>query len=61
MGMMGDGYGSECHLLRYLGRHRAFLDQRVLEVTGATAIEWLDYPFDRSRTWQDGECKGLDS
>jgi len=60
MGMMGDGYGSECHLLRYLGRHRALLDQRVLEVTGASAIEWLDYPFDRSRTWQDGEWKGLD-
>ena len=30
MGMMGDGYGSECHLLRYLGRHRALLNQRVL-------------------------------
>jgi hypothetical protein len=58
--MMGDGYGSECHLLRYLGRHRALLNQRVLEVTGATAIEWLDYPFDQSRAWQDGEWKGLD-
>jgi len=60
MGMIGDGYGSECHLLRYLGRHRALLNQRVLEVTGATAIEWLDYPFDQRRTWQDGEWKGLD-
>jgi len=57
---MGDGYGSECHLLRYLGRHRALLDQRVLEVTGATSIAWLDYPFDPSRPWQDGEWKGLD-
>jgi hypothetical protein len=60
MGAMGDGHGSECHLLRYLGRHRALLDQRVLEVTGATAVEWLDYPFDPSRTWQDGEWKGFD-
>lgn len=60
MGVMGDGYGSECHLLRYLGRHRALLDQCVLEVTGATSIEWLDYPFDPSRPWQDGEWKGLD-
>ena len=54
MGMMGVGYGSECHLPRYLGRHRALLDRRVLDVTGATAVEWLDYPFDRSRLWQDG-------
>jgi hypothetical protein len=60
MGMMGAGYGSECHLLRYLGRHRALLAQRVLEVTGATAVEWLDSPFERNRAWQDGEWKGLD-
>jgi hypothetical protein len=60
MSIMGDGYGSECHLLRYLGRHREMLDQRVREVTGATAVEWLDYPFDQSRTWQDREWTGLD-
>lgn len=60
MGMMGNGYGSECHLLRYLGRHRALLDRKVLEVTGAAAIEWLDYPFDHSRSWPEGEWKGVD-
>ena len=36
------------------------LDKRVLDETGGQYIEWLDYPFDRSRTWRDGEWKGLD-
>ena len=53
-------YGSECHLLRYLGRHRRILDQRVLEATGGQAIEWIDYHFDSSRKWWDGERKALD-
>lgn len=60
MAEMGIGYGSECHLLRYLGRHRAELDKRVREATGGQHVEWLDHPFDRSRTWSDGEWKGLD-
>jgi hypothetical protein len=60
MAEMGIGYGSECHLLRYLGRHRHVLDQAVCKVTGADAVDWLDYPFDQSRTWGDGEWKGLD-
>ena len=28
MGEMGYGYGSECHLLRFLGRHRRLLKLR---------------------------------
>jgi hypothetical protein len=60
MAEMGDGYGSECHLLRYLGRHRGALDRQILDLTGSDSIQWLDFPFDRSRTWQDGEWKGLD-
>lgn len=60
MADIGNGYGSECHLLRYLGRHRCELDKWVLGTTGGQAIEWLDYPFDGSRTWHDGEWKGLD-
>lgn len=39
MGEMGMGYGSECHLLRYLGRHRRALDARILEVE-AIACRW---------------------
>ena len=60
MGIMGSGYGSECHLLRYLGRHRELLDRRIRTLTGAQSIAWLDYPFDRGRSWQDGEWRGLD-
>ena len=29
MGEMGYGYGSECHILRFMGRHRHVLDQRL--------------------------------
>ena len=54
MAHMGDGYGSECHLLRYLGRHRALRDWRVLACVGGSAIEWLDFPFDPSNPWLDG-------
>lgn len=57
---IGYGYGSECHLLRYLGRHRGLLDQRVLAEVGATEIKWHDAPFDASNCWGDGEWKGLD-
>lgn len=60
MAEMGQGYGSECHLLRYLGRHRAALDAAVVSATGADRVAWLDYPFDAGRTWGDGEWKGLD-
>ena len=30
MAAIGNGYGSECHLLRHLGCHRRLLDLRVL-------------------------------
>jgi hypothetical protein len=66
MAEMGNGYGSECHLLRYLGRHRTELDKRVREETGGQHVEWLDYGqarimiFDErtvathGRDWQSG-------
>lgn len=59
MAEMGDGYGSECHLLRYMGRHRDILDRAILAATGGSSIKWLDYPFDKSRRWLDGEWTGL--
>ena len=61
MGRIGNGYGSECHLLRYLGRHRKLLDERVLGTLGrGNRIEWLDFEFASKRdTWQDAELKGL--
>jgi hypothetical protein len=45
MGKIGYGYGSEWHLLRYLGYHRTDLSQRVLAEVSGDEILWLDFPF----------------
>lgn len=61
MADIGNGYGSECHLLRYLGRHRQKLDAAVKQAMRVDSpIEWLDFPFDEARSWKDGEWKGLE-
>jgi len=60
MADIGHGYGSECHLLRYLGRHRKQLDDQICEATDAAQIRWLDFPFNPTNSWKDGEWKGLD-
>ncbi len=57
---IGNGYGSECHMLRNLGRHRELLDFAVREAVGCQAVRWRDLPFDRKSAWKDGEWKGLD-
>jgi len=43
MAPIGYGYGSEWHLLHYLGRRRAALSRLVERVTGTSHLEWLDY------------------
>ncbi len=60
MAAIGDGYGSECHLLRYLGRHRERLNAVVQEATGATRLRWIDFPFEPTQKWKDGRWPGLD-
>lgn len=60
MGKIGYGYGSEYHLLRFMGRHRRLLDQRVLASTGGDSVEWLDFCFHLAKPWLDAEIKGLD-
>lgn len=60
MGKIGHGYGSECHLLRFLGRHRRYLDREVLSLIGGDRIEWLDFHFDPESKWKDAERVGLD-
>jgi hypothetical protein len=61
MGKIGHGYGSEWHLLRFLGRHRRLLDQRILEVVGGDRIDWLDFDVEpKKKRWPDAEIKGLD-
>jgi hypothetical protein len=61
LGEIGYGYGSEWHLLRYLGRHREVLDQAILKVIGqGNGIEWLDFGFTGKRAQPDAELKGLE-
>ncbi len=61
MAKFGNGYGSECHMLRYLGRHRSVLDDRVRGVVGCDELRWLDFPFDKLKAkWPDAEWKGID-
>ncbi len=65
----GNGYGSECHLLRYLGRHRERLDCLIRDclirckVASASDVRWLDFPFassHRKGRWPDAEWESLD-
>lgn len=60
-------YGSEWHLLRYLGRHRHRLNERVREATGGDVLDWTDHLWNPSRQpWYfdgptfDAEWRGLD-
>ncbi len=60
---IGCGYGSECHLLRYMGRHREYLNETVSECTGASRVRWLDFGFRPKKDegdWPDVEIRGLD-
>jgi hypothetical protein len=60
MAEMRAGYGSECHLLRFMGRHRRLFDQRILTVVRGDSIDWLDFGFNPNKTWPDAEIKSLD-
>lgn len=59
MGKIGYGYGSEWHLLRYLGRHRDLLTRRVLDEIGGHSIEWRDGLFHQKPPF-DAEWKAAD-
>lgn len=60
MSTIGYGYGSEWHLLRYLGFHRKELDRQVAKRIGCTSIRWLDYRFARNDPFLDAELKGME-
>lgn len=59
MGKMALGYGSEFHLLRYLGRHRTCLDLKVQKLLDIDNLTWLDFDFDPKADFFDSELKGL--
>jgi len=62
MGKIGYGYGSEWHLLRYLGYHRDNLQNSILQITGGSHIQWLDFPFSTVNQvlHHDQEWKGIE-
>lgn len=66
MGQIGYCYGSEWHLLRFLGHHRHRLNDElaaVLRHDGVDpvgAMKWLDYPADPKRKSGDGEIVAMD-
>ncbi|MGV8125268.1 MAG: hypothetical protein AB2L14_36430 [Candidatus Xenobiia bacterium LiM19] len=53
MAPIGHGYGSEFHLLRYLGRHRNKLNERVNELLGAEEVFWLDFNSKEDEKYYD--------
>ena len=61
MAKIGNWYGSECHLMRWMGRHRNLFDQSVSESVGrpGSPIHWLDFNFAPNNPWPDAELQGL--
>lgn len=65
MGKIGYGYGSEWHLLRYLGYHRKVLSETVIDLIYPgedKKVEWLDFKFSGNNEpfKQDQELEGLE-
>jgi hypothetical protein len=55
------GYGSEFHLLRWLGSHRNEFDKRVKGLIQVDNISWLDFDFDENNPIPDKELKDYHS
>ena len=62
MGRMGYGYGSEFHLLRWMGRHRNKFNDEVSKAIGVKGekIEWLYFEFKSKNFIPDRELIGLE-
>ena len=63
MAQIGYGYGSEFHLMRFLGHHRDLLERRISQQIKEVGIfNWLDFEFEKnplSSICGDKELKGL--
>lgn len=59
MGKLNANYGSELHLLRWMGRHRESLDRKVYKATGLKVAKWLDFGFPSGEKTYDKEIRGL--
>lgn len=56
---MALGYGSEFHLLRWIGRHRNEFDNRVKSLLSIDIVHWLDFDFAPRKDIADKEITGL--
>jgi len=61
MAEIGRGYGSEWHLLRYLGYHRNMLNTEIEKQVKLSNIDWKDFPFssENQSLKRDSEFKGI--
>jgi hypothetical protein len=59
MGKMALGFGSEFHLLRWMGRHRNGFDNHIKNLLQVDNISWLDFEFDAGAMIPDKELIGL--
>lgn len=60
MSKIGYGYGSECHLLRWMGRHRNSFNKAIslaIRLHGnEKIIHWVDFGFNNDEShWHDSE------
>lgn len=62
MAKIGYGYGSEWHLLRFLGYHRNHLNDQIEAQTGMKVKDWLDLKFSEKKIKLDldDEYEGLE-
>ncbi len=61
MAKIGYGYGSEWHLMRFMGRHRELLEtiiRKAIDVAEGS-FRWHDFMFSKKKTAPDIEVKGL--
>ena len=61
MAEIGNGYGSEFQLMRFLGHHREELDSTIKkELREEGEIRWLDFPYDSTKKSGDSEYVGIE-
>ena len=59
MGQLNAKYGSELHLLRWLGLHRDDLTKKVEDKTGITDVKWMQFEFSNGGQKYDAELRKL--
>jgi len=59
MGNLNEGYGSELHLLRWLGLHRDDLTRKVEDKTGLSGLQWMQFGFSQGEKKYDSELRKL--